>query len=140
LQCTLLTPGPRRRPLPTRASHYVASIMTPLSSFLDDPAAAALQSEPRQQLAEGVVLATTARYQTMAAEMLDTVRGPTVPGMCFGQMSSWQQAVVGGTLLPHDDSAGAASQASEGLHLGVWQCRSRPYARFTTPAYPWEDR
>jgi hypothetical protein len=52
----------------------VAGILAPLSAYLDDPAAAALQAEPRQHIAEGVVLATTARYQSMAAEMLDTVR------------------------------------------------------------------
>ena len=91
--------------------------MAPLSSFLDDPAAAALQSEPRQQIAEGVVLATTARYQTMAAEMLDTVRVPVAPCMCLVRMShvcahanGCQQAVVCGIMLPHDGEACEAHQ------------------------------
>ncbi len=92
LQRSLLTSSARCRPLPTRASHYVASIMAPLSSFLDDPAAAALQSEPRQQLAEGVVLATTARYQTMAAEMLDTVRGLACLASGWGRCYTNQHA------------------------------------------------
>ena len=75
MRCALLTSGATRRPLPTRASHYVASILAPLSSLLDDPAAAALRPEPRREIAEGIMLATTARYQSMASEMLDTVRG-----------------------------------------------------------------
>ena len=70
----------RCRPLPTRPSHYVAGILAPLSAYLEDPAASALQPEPRQQIAEGVVLATTARYQSMAAEMLDTVWSHPVSG------------------------------------------------------------
>ena len=79
---TLLRSIARRRPLPTRPSHYVAGILAPLSAFLDDPAAADLRSEPRKEIAEGVVLATAARYQSMAAEMLDTARGPGRTCMC----------------------------------------------------------
>ena len=51
--------------------------MSPLahgSAYLDDPAASTLSREARAEISEGTIAAVSVRFQSMAADMLDTVR------------------------------------------------------------------
>ncbi|CAL8471248.1 g10790 [Coccomyxa elongata] len=62
------------RPAPTKASHYVAAILSALRTFLDGEAAARLGPEARSEIAEGVIAGVTQRFATQARDLLESLR------------------------------------------------------------------
>ena len=63
------------KPPPTRASHFLPSVLAPLRTFLDPPSrAAGLPQAVRDALCSDVADSVTRRYEDMARDLLATVR------------------------------------------------------------------
>ncbi|BDA46634.1 Conserved oligomeric Golgi complex subunit 2 [Coccomyxa sp. Obi] len=62
------------RPAPTKASHYVAAILSALRTFLDGEAAGRLGPDARSEIAEGVIAGVTQRFATQARDLLESLR------------------------------------------------------------------
>lgn len=62
------------KPLPTRHSHFVPSVLAPLKPFVSGPAAELLGPTVRDRLAHKVAEQVTERYSAMAEELVTTVR------------------------------------------------------------------
>lgn len=62
------------RPMPTKASIYIAGVLAPLTGFLGDPRVRGLPEAPKRDLAALVAKQVTARFAETAKEMIESAR------------------------------------------------------------------
>eukprot|EP00898_Chlorokybus_atmophyticus_P000165 jgi/Chlat1/1149/Chrsp112S01611 len=132
------------KPMPTRPSHFVPLILQPLRAFSDGERAALLSPERRTELAHGVALKVTTRFDETARDFVTTVKKTEsslkrLKGRTGGMDGSASGGVSDTDKIMHQLVLDVKEYGKQLQRIGIDAAQLEPYRKLWECVSPAED-